>query len=205
VGAAVERAPNRGCKTDAVYPASAAIVAGVFIRPTSLLAVRLDYGRLRQVNDLGSVCQNLDVGGKTTSPVTYGCQNLVIGEPTWSTKTALRAEYRQYVAHGVGVNPSFTFAWAGPEAAPFGAKKGSWVIDVPLYLKLKASDLGGAPAPKKEDEAKKDDPKKDSADLGTLAIGIALSHRQTWGLGAKDQTSDDVSVFLGGVFDLTIH
>jgi hypothetical protein len=194
-------------KTDAVYPLGAAVAAGVYPHPMSLLAVRLDYGRTRQANDPGSVCQNQPIAGKTTTPATYGCQSLVIGEPVWATKTALRAEYRQHVTRGVGLNPSFTYAWAGPETTPFGARKGSWSIDVPLYLRFKATDLGAAPPPPKPADEKPADAKKDADDTdpSTLAFGVALTHRQTWGLADKNQATDDVSVFLGGSFDLGLR
>lgn len=191
-------------KTDTVYPASASVAAGVYLHPSSLLAVRLDYGRTRKAEDPSDVCQDLPIAGKTTTPATYQCQSLSIGAPTWATKTSIRAEYRQYIARGVGLNPSFTYAWAGPETAPFGAKKGSWAIDVPLYIRIKATDLGAAPPlPKAGDDKAAD--KKDGAEVSALTFGVALTHRQTWGLADDNQTTDDVSVFLGGSFDLGLH
>ncbi|WP_437964869.1 hypothetical protein WMF04_35095 [Sorangium sp. So ce260] len=186
--------------TETVYPLSAAVAAGVYLQPTSLLAVRLDYGRTREANDPTSVCQNLTIDGETTSPATYNCTTLVVGEPTWATKTALRAEFRQYIAAGMGINPSFTYAWAGTKAAPFSAKKGSWTIDVPLYVRVSVADLGGAPPPKNE-KAKDGE----SVDTTSVSLGMALTHRQTWGLGDENETTNDVSVFLGGAFDLNLR
>jgi hypothetical protein len=184
-------------KTDAVYPLSASLALGVYVAPSSLLAVRFDYGRTRKTNDPGSVCRNLPIAGANTTPATYSCEDVIVGEPTWNTKTSLRAEVRHYIARAVGFNPSFTFAWAGAETTPFAAKAGSWSIDVPLYLRFSPSDFGGRSAAKKTDAGKKEG----GADTTTLALGVAFSHKATWGL-PDNQTTNDVSVFLGGAFNL---
>lgn len=188
-------------KTDMVYPLSLAVAAGVYPHPSTLLAVRLDYGRSRQAQDPTSVCQNLSIDGKTTDPATYNCTSMVVGAPTWATRTTLRGEIRYVMSAGVGFNPAITYAWSGPESGLFAAKKGSWSIDLPVYMRIKASDLGAAPAAKNAAPAAKN---ADSQEPSNLAFGVLLSHRQTWGLGDKNEATDDISVFLGGSFDLKL-
>jgi hypothetical protein len=180
-------------ETDTVYPMSVAMAVGAYLTQTSLLAVRLDYGRVRQSNEPSSVCQDLPIDSKTTSPPTYNCTSIVVGQPTWATRTAIRGEYRQFIAAGVGFNPSFTWAWSGAESGLFAAKKGSWSLDLPIYMRF----VPGDSASKKAAES-------DKADPPSVSVGVALSHKQTWGLGDKDEATNDASVFLGGAFDLKL-
>lgn len=112
------------------------------------------------------------------SPPAYACAEASVGEPTWKQTTSLRFELRHYLVKGVSWNPSFTYAWSGAEVGFFQQKAGVAQLDVPVYVQVGWE--------------------KDKA----LVLGAAFTHKQTWGLGDKNQSDDDLSLFLGGAFEL---
>ncbi len=163
---------------ETAHPWKVSAGAGVFLRPTLLVATSLSYARSRVGGSDVSLCEEQPVGTETRVPY-YACQDITVDVPTWSQSTALRFEARQYLTSELSMNPSFTYAWTGTETAPFAPPQGAWVLEVPLYVK---ASFGA-----EDDKA--------------IVIGASYSHGSTWGL-SENETRDNVALFLGGGFDI---
>lgn len=131
------------------YPWSARVGAGTYLRPTLLVGLSLGYQELRDAAPTSQVCQDLQVGGVTTTPPTLRCASLVVGRPQWKPSRLARLEVRQYLDDllpGLAWNPAVTVSAAG--ALDASVKRDAVRFDVPVYLLLgsgeKAFTLGVA-------------------------------------------------------------
>ncbi len=182
-------------KTDSVIPWSLAAAGGVFFGPKLLLAASFSYGRARKTNTPGLLCTNVNVNGAPTVPATSACaSDIVIGAPTWLQQTTLRVEVRRYLFGGLIFDPAFSYIWSGSNATLFNQNQGAWQMEIPLYLTLKSSSKPATAAGGSSGTS--------AAPPPSLALGVSYLHKETWGLGAANVSSDDGNVFLGGSFDM---
>lgn len=178
-------------KTDVVHPWNVSLGVGVFFTQNTLVAASMGYRRARSASDGVSVCQNQTIGGATKNPPVYTCEDLVVGAPGWKQTTTLRAELRQYLAANVSTNPWFSYTWSGTEMGLFAPRQGAWQFEIPVYVQVPTF---AARKDEKPGEKKEESP--------AFIAGVAFTHKQTWGLGDKNENSDTFSVFLGGSFDM---